>query len=158
MYFIHTITLIILLFILFLLWKEEKRFQRSITYGLARKFWSLKEKREYIRFDDEIKIRYRILDKSPKFLSTKTANISQKGLCLLTYEKLIKKGYLDLELEVPGFSKPIKTVGEIVWTKDLKNKNAEGKRLFYVGIKLSKIDPEYEAILLTHLNRLKEVQ
>ncbi|MEE8317962.1 MAG: PilZ domain-containing protein [Candidatus Omnitrophota bacterium] len=85
----------------------------------------------------------------------KPSNISRKGLCLLTYEKLKEKTCLDLELDIPGFSRSVKTTGQVVWIKELKKQDAQGRRQFYIGIRFLKIAPESEAILLTHLGTLK---
>jgi hypothetical protein len=139
-----------------MLWREEKRFRSLITHGLASKFWVLRERRKYIRFDDELKIRYNPVRNSHNFHYSKTSNVSKKGLCLLTYEKLKEKDFIDLEIEIPGFLKPIKVVGEVMWIKDLHNKDTEGRRLFYTGLRFYKIRPEAEAVLLTHLNTLKQ--
>jgi len=156
MYLAYGVTLILLALIMALLWKEERAFRKRLTHGLATKYWTLRERRRYIRFDDEIKIRYNLVRGPQDSRMVKTSNISKKGLCLVTYEKLRKKTYLALELEVPGFSKPVKLVGHVTWLKELKNQDALGRRRFYVGVLFSKIKPEYEAILLTHLNTLKQ--
>ena len=155
MFCLYGTMLIILLCILLLLRIEERRVRKSITHGLANKFWILRERRRFVRFDKEIKIRYNLKDKSLDSQNSKTTNISKSGLCMVTYEKLEEKKYLDLELEVPDFPAPIKVTGEVAWTKDLKTTDADGKRLFYVGIRFYKITPDTEAILLSYLNTLK---
>jgi len=152
----YSVTIVVLVLILILLWNEERRFRRSITHGLASKFWILRERRRFVRFKEEMKIRYNLLqDKSSKFIPSKTSNVSRKGLCLLTYEKLKVKDCLNLEIELPDFSKPITLTGHVLWIKDLQSHDAQDRRLFYVGIRFSKIKPEFEAMLLTHLNTLK---
>lgn len=155
MYLIYTVTLAVLIIILILLWKEERRLGKNITHGLANKFWILRERRKYVRFKKETKIRYHLLHKPSAFTQSKTADISRKGLSLLTYEKLRSKDWLNLEIELPNFSRPVRLTGQVVWTKDLQKQDDQGRRLFYVGIKFSKIKPEFEAMLLTHLNTLK---
>lgn len=156
MYLMHSVTIIVLVLILILLWKEERRFRRSITHGLANKFWILRERRRFVRFKEGMKIRYSLLQhKSSKSVSSKTSDVSRKGLCLLTYEKLKVKDQLNLEIELSDFSKPITLTGQVLWVKDLQSHDAQGRRLFYVGIRFSKIKPEFEAMLLTHLNTLK---
>ena len=157
MYLAYGVILILLVLIMTFLRKEERAFAKRTTHGLASKYWTtLRERRSYIRFDDEIKIRYNLVRGSQDSCMAKTSNISKKGLCLVAYEKLRKESYLALELEVPGFSKPVKLVGQVVWLKELKNQDALGRRRFYVGVLFSKIKPEYEAILLTYLNTLKQ--
>ncbi len=158
MYLFYSTLLIFLCIILILLKNEEKRLKKSTTHGLARKFWELRERRMYVRFDENLKIGYNLLPKAPRFQESKTINLSKKGLCLLTYEKLNEKKHLDLEVEVPGFSKPVKFIGQVMWIKDMQSQDERGRRLFYVGIKFIKIAPESEAILLTHLNKLKVVK
>ena len=61
-------------------------------------------------------------------------------------------------MDVSGIPKPVKLIGEIVWIKDLQKQDEEGKRLFYAGVRFSKINPKYEALLLSHLNTLKPIK
>ncbi len=157
MYLIYTVTLIVLVIILFLLWGEERRLRNSRSHGLASKYWVLKEKRRYVRFGEELRIRYD-LTKAPQpsvFEASKTTNISKKGLCLVTYEKLKKKDMLTLEIELPDFSKKVSVAGKVMWVKDGKKTDSKGRRLFFAGIQFLKITPECEALLLAHLSRLK---
>lgn len=156
MYLAYSFTLILLVLILMLLWKEERAFRKKTTYGLASKYWALRERRRYVRFNDEIKIRYNLLPNPHNPSTSKTFDISKKGLCLITYEKLKKKSYLELELDVPGSLKPLKLVGQVMWLKELKNHDAMDRRVFYVGIRYSKMNPESEAMLLMHLDELKQ--
>ncbi len=160
MYLAYLVILVLLSVILILLWEEERRFKRSISQGLANKYWILRERRRFVRFNEELKIRYNVLRESSNFNNAKTSNISRKGIGLLAYEKLRKKDYVDMEIELPQFPKPIKLIGQVIWTKDLETCDENGRRLFYTGIKFLKINPEAEALLLTHLNalRLRQVQ
>lgn len=155
MYLIYTLALVLLLAILLLLFAEEKRFRKNISYGLASKFWILRERRRFVRFDEEIKIRYNLQKGPSPLLNSKTSNLSRKGLCLVAYEKLKKKTGIDLEIDVPGFSRPVRAAGQVMWVKELSSSDEQGRRLFYVGIKFFKLNPEHEAMLLTHLNTLK---
>jgi hypothetical protein len=154
MYLVYSITLAILILILILIWMEEIRFRKSISHGIANKYWMLRERRHFVRFKDEIKIRYNIIG-SKLNGNGKTNNISRAGLCISTYEKLKEKDAMELEITVPGFPKPVKLIGRIVWIKELHSPDSQGRRLFYTGISFHKINPESEAILLTHLNTLK---
>lgn len=155
MYLIYTLVLMVLLVILLLLFDEERRFRNSITHGLASKFWILRERRRFVRFKEEMKIRYAFKINPSTVLESKTADVSRKGLCIVTYEKLKKNTAMDLDIEVPGFSKPIHMAGQVMWTKELKAFDEKGRRLFYAGIKFFKISPEHEAVFLAHLNNLK---
>jgi len=149
MYLIYTIILLTLLLVLVITLAEEIRTRRGITHGIANKYWVLREKRRFVRFQEGMKIRYN------RQGDIKMRNISRKGLCISTYEKLKTKDSLEIEIEVPGFSKPIKLMGQVMWVKELRSPDDQGRRMFYTGMRFGKIDPAAEAVLITHLNTLK---
>jgi len=156
MYLMYTIALIVCALILILLWKEERRFRKNITHGLVNKFWLLRERRRFVRFKKELRIRYDLSRRTPRTVGTRTGDISRKGVCLLTYERLKQKDSLNLEIDLPDFSKPVTLTGQVVWTKDLKTYDAQGRRLFYAGVRFFKMRPQSEAMLLTYLNNYRD--
>lgn len=155
MYLIYTVILLILILVLLITLAEEIRTRRGITHGIANKYWVLREKRRFVRFQEDMKIRYSRIDSAHSQDSAKMRNVSRKGLCISTYEKLKEKDNLEIEIEVPGFSKPVKLMGQVMWVKELRSPDEHGRRMFYTGMRFGKIDPEAEAILITHLNTLK---
>ena len=155
MYLIYTIILLILVLILGVTLKEEVMARKGVTHGMANKYWILREKRRFVRFQEDMKIRYNRIGSESNQAITKMRNVSRKGLCISTYEKLKKKDMLAVEIEVPGFSKPVRLTGSVMWIKELRSTDKDGRRMFYTGMKFGKIDPESEAILITHLNTLK---
>jgi predicted DNA-binding WGR domain protein len=155
MYLIYTIILLVLLLILAFTLIEEVKSRRGITHGTANKYWMLREKRGFVRFQENLKIRYNRIGSEINQGDIKMRNISRKGLCISTYEKLKEKDNLEVEIEVPGFSKSVKLLGSVMWIKELRSPDDQGRRIFYTGIKFGKINPESEAMLITHLNTLK---
>lgn len=155
MYLIYAIILFLLILILFVTLKEESIIRKNITHGLANKYWMLKEKRRFVRFREDLKIRYNRVGSEPGLDNTRIENISRKGLCISTYEKLNENDSLEIEIEIPGFSKPVKLIGHVAWIKELRSSDEQGRRIFYTGIKFKNINPESEAVLITHLNTLK---
>jgi len=155
MYLAYTIILLILILILAITLREEIMVRKGITQGVANRYWVLREKRRFVRFPENLKIRYNRIGSETNSGNTKMRNVSRKGLCISTYEKLKKKDSLEIEIEVPGFSKSVKLIGSVMWVKELRAADDHGRRLFYTGIRLGKIDPEAEAMLITHLNTLK---
>lgn len=155
MYLLYTVILLVLILILSITLREEIRARKGITQGIANKYWILREKRRFVRFHENMKIRYNRIGSEPNPDNAKMQNISRKGLCISTYEKLKEKDSLELEIEVPGFSKPVKLTGSVMWIKELHSPDDKGRRMFYTGIRFGKIDPESEAVLITHLNILK---
>ena len=115
----------------------------------------MKEKIRFVRFQEDMTIRYNRVNSTSGKRDTEMKNISAKGLCISTYEKLEKKDMLDMEIEVPGFPKPIRLTGSVMWVKELRSADKDGRRMFYTGLRFGKIDPGSEAILITHLNTLK---
>jgi hypothetical protein len=155
MYIIYAVILLVLVLILCLTLKEEIIARKGITHGTANKYWDLREKRRYIRFQDDLVIRYNRVDSGSGWNDIGMKNISKKGVCISTYEKLKKKDMLDMEIEIPGSSKPLRLVGSVMWVKELRSPDEDGKRIFYTGLKFGNIAPESEAVLITHLNTLK---
>jgi PilZ domain len=158
MYLLYTAILLVLVLILFLTWKEEVMARKGITHGTLNKYWILRERRKFVRFHEDLKIRYNRLGSEPKSGNPKMSNMSRAGLCISTYEKLKEKDNLDLEIEIPGFSKPVKLTGIVMWVKELQTGDGQGRRIFYTGIKFCKISPESEAVLITHLNTLRRAE
>jgi len=155
MYLAHIIILLILILMLALIVKEEARARKDITHGIANKYWVLREKRKFVRFNEGLKIRYNRIESGTRPADSKIRDISRKGLCVSSYEKFKEKDSLEIEIEVPGFSKPVKATGSVIWVKELRSNDDHGRRIFYTGIKFGNINPESEAILITHLNTLK---
>jgi len=154
MYLAYTVILFILCLILFLVWVEEARHRNSIIHGIANKYWILRERRHFVRFNSDMKIRYSLINSNHTH-DADTNNISRAGLCISTYEKLKEKDAMELLVDVPGFSKPVKLTGRVIWVKELHSHDNQGRRIFYTGIRFNKVSPDSEAILLTHLNKLK---
>lgn len=155
MYLAYTIILLVLVLILVITLKEEIRVRKGIAQGVANKYWILREKRRFVRFQDDLNIRYNRIGAETKPDNIKMQNVSKKGMCISTYEKLKEKDSLEIEIEVSSFSKPVKLTGSVIWVKELKSPDDHGRRIFYTGIMFGKINPESEAILITHLNTLK---
>jgi hypothetical protein len=155
MYLVYAVILFVLTVILMVTLREEIKARKGITHGIANKYWMLKEKRRFVRFDADLKLRYNRVDSGSGSSDSKTQNVSRKGLCISSYEKFNQKDKLEIEIEVPGFSKLVKLTGSVMWVKELSSPDEQGRRIFYTGVKFYHISPESEAILVTHLNTLK---
>ncbi|OIO34150.1 MAG: hypothetical protein AUJ70_01715 [Candidatus Omnitrophica bacterium CG1_02_40_15] len=155
MYLAYTIILLMLILILAITLREEVRIRKGVTQGIANRYWVLREKRRFVRFRENLKIRYNRIGSELSPDNTKMQNMSKTGLCISAYEKLKQKDKLEIEVEVPGFSKSVKLIGSVIWVKQLQSTDDHGRRLFHTGIRFGKIGPEAEAILITYLNTLK---
>jgi len=155
MYLIYAVILIVLILVLAATLLEELRYRRAITYGFLNKYWVLREKRKFVRFNEDMKIRYNRIGSESEETDFQMKNISASGLCISTYEKLKERDGLELEIDMPGFNRPVKVKGCVVWIKELHSSDDHGRRIFYTGIKFGKINPDSEAMLITHLNTIK---
>jgi len=154
-YLVCAVILLILILILALILREGATVRKGITHGVANKYWILREKRNFVRFQENMKIRYNRIGFGLRQDNTKIQNISSNGLCISTYEKLKEKDNLEIEIEVPGFSKPVKLIGAVMWVKELHSSDEQGRRIFYTGIRIRKIRSESRIILMAHLNTMK---
>jgi len=155
LYIASAIILLILISILALILREGFNAKKGVTHGVANKYWILREKRNFVRFQEDMKIRYNRVGSLPSQSDTKMQNISSSGLCISTYEKLKEKDSLEMEIEVPDFSKPVKLIGTVMWVRELHSSDEKGRRMFYTGIKIGKIRSESKIILIAHLNTMK---
>ncbi len=159
MYLFYGTILVILLSILIVIYKEERRLRFGVSYGKIDRYLILKERRRYIRFNEEVPVHYKtIQNSSAAFHGGITKDLSKAGLGMVIDERLNIEEILDINFKVPDFDRPIKVIGRVVWIKEIKDKesNSQEKRTFRVGISFRKIDPESETLLVLYLNKLKQ--
>ena len=80
---------------------------------------------------------------SEKVIS-KTKDISQGGICLITYTSLRKGDVLNLKFRLKGYDKSIEAVGKVVWTQVFEIGNQKG---YDNGIEFIDIPEEYKSII-----------
>ncbi len=93
----------------------------------------MKEKRQFPRFYLDILVNYSTNAK------TRSKDISQEGICIITKKAFKKDSYLNLVFTLPEDTKEIKAYGKVVWSK-MKKSN-----LYENGIKfwhISNFDKE----------------
>jgi len=110
------------------------------------------ERREYPRVDDLLSINYRLLNSTGPFIDTVCKNISVGGLCFPVMESLKQDSLLDIEINIRGIKKNIKSQGRVAWSK-----KREDKRYPYVvGFEFTEIeDSERDFILHYVWEKLK---
>lgn len=103
------------------------------------------EKREFIRLNANIKIKYKILFRGKK-KETLSKNISGGGIKLFLNEKLEVNALLKLELKIPKHPELISAEAIVVWV--------EKSRIlpkFNTGIKFTKIEPISKARIFKYI-------
>jgi len=100
----------------------------------------MKEKREYVRLDLNVKVDWKKIgetsDPSDEF-TDKTKNISVGGLCLIVNEKLNVGDKLQIGLELPS-KKIINTEGRVMWINEYEIFGKEEEQFYDVGIEFMK--------------------
>ncbi|MBN2534116.1 MAG: PilZ domain-containing protein [Spirochaetales bacterium] len=59
-------------------------------------------------------------------MMSKTRDISQGGICLITFSPLQIGDILNLRIRLKGFHKPFKALGKVVWTQTFEIGGQEG--------------------------------
>ena len=113
------------------------------------------ERRQYTRFDTEVKIyyrvnydiktkvRFRLIDKTknlimPPSYFALSKNVSAQGVCFSSERKLNKGDLLHIEIYLPAQKEPVRMEGEVCWSHHLKGD--EDKKKIYAGVKLITVE------------------
>ena len=107
----------------------------------------MEDKRKFKRFSIDLNARYLLGRNQKEWRGCSVINISREGIGIEVYlrERIRIGSTLKIEIIVPTKEEPIKTVGVLVWIKEVK-----GKMDFVGGIKLIKIDSEEKWTLLDY--------
>lgn len=130
-------SLILLGFILLVIYRNEYRLKKiSAPDGKVKEYWGSRERRQSVRLEIPLEIKYTCAPAYNHNHHSLTRNISQGGVQLLIYEKLNVGDIINLELNLTPQEHPIIGKGEIVWLKDAAAEGSgEQKRAFVTGIK-----------------------
>ncbi len=134
---IELVLLVMLIMILFIVWREEK-YQQKLRIPTARiqSIWNGMERRERERVNLVLKARYQVTRNHHKIQgSSFSEDISLGGMRLVTYEKLRQGEELELEMEMLPHE-ILKCKARVVWIKDLEQKE---KRGFMVGVQFTEL-------------------
>ncbi|MEE9500139.1 MAG: PilZ domain-containing protein [Candidatus Omnitrophota bacterium] len=115
---------------------EKKKRKREMRAVKLNGFWDGANRRSVERLNITLEVQYFI---NAKIATSKSADISTKGIRLLLDEKIEKTTPLRLEIKIPNQSHLIRANGEVVWAKEsTTDEKTVAKRLFNTGIKFSK--------------------
>ena len=84
-------------------------------------------------------------------IKSKTKDISQGGICLITRSPLKEGDVLNLTIRLLGEEKPFKVKGRVVWTQVFEIGNQKG---YDNGIEFTEIPEDNRAIIETFLRRM----
>lgn len=132
---------------------EKKNRERGMRAVKLKGFWDGSDRRTTDRLDITLEVKYFI---NTRITTSKSADISTKGIRLLLDEKIEKTTPLRLEIKIPDQSRLIKAAGEVVWAEEsIEDKKIAAKRLFNTGIKFSKFQATDEKRLFDFIYSLQ---
>ena len=85
---------------------------------------------------------------------SKTRDISKGGICLITYEPLVKGDILDLKFTLGSEKKVIEATGRVAWTQTFEIGNQKG---YDNGIEFIDIPDEYRDIIEKYIQQMFSV-
>ena len=110
------------------------------------------ERRKFIRFDLDTKVRYRFFDgmSIDESMQAKAKNLSAEGVCIVTQKEIPRNKDIELDVSLPGKKAPVRIHGKVVWTYKIKGVDKNMPDRFEAGIKLYTIDKADENTLLKY--------
>ena len=99
------------------------------------------EKRKYIRLHASIGVSYRLIGKDKKATPDLSIvkNIGGGGVRIFAKGDLRNGDLLELDIQIPHLSDPIRAIGEVVWFNALKSKEREFRE---AGVRFREIAPK----------------
>ncbi len=132
---------------------EKKNRKRGMRAVKLKGFWNGSDRRTTDRLNITLEVKYFI---NARVTTSKSMDISTKGIRLLLDEKIEKTTPLGLEIKIPDQSRLIKAAGEVVWAEEsIEDEKIAAKRLFNTGIKFSKFQAADEKRLFDFIYSLQ---
>ena len=140
---------------LLMLWGHEKiATKRVMPLAKIKEYWNNDERRSHVRFNKDLEVEYSV-EKRPHLKKSKSLNLSKGGVKLLMDEKLPKGAILDLKMSLPEKKQTIEIEAEVVWTKDVDEKDLSGKRFFHSGLKFIAIKEPSRTHFLQYITQFE---
>jgi len=137
--------------VIFLIVLREERLaaQGKIPLGRLRRFWLHSDRRRAPRYRVDWPIRYQRLPPS-EMNHAKSRDLSTTGVALVVPERLEVGSVIQIELTLPGETRPWAVAAQVRWTREIPSQE---KRLFALGVQFQGLDPEKEKQLAAVLGK-----
>ena len=106
------------------------------------------DKRKFVRFNVDLPVRYRVLESLGPYKITSTEDMCENGIRINLPEYFEPGTILELTINIPDQSRPIATIGRIVWVKKDLFSDAYTSGLSLVHIKELDKEKFYQYALL----------
>lgn len=152
---IEVIFIVLLCVVLFMIYMREigssKKKSRKAS---LEEYWSGKDRRRHIRFNNKLEVSYTVVKKSRLKSNGHTIDISEGGLKILIPEKLGKGEILGFTISFPGNGRPANVEGEVVWSEEFNCADPSGRRMFYSGVRFLAIKEPSGSNLIEYIHSL----
>lgn len=152
----ETVILLVLITALVTIIIEESKIKRSkIPRGTVKEYWSGPERRQSIRINTSLIVRYGMAKEDHNRLNGRTKDVSSNGMRLLINEKLTKGTLLLLEFDLPDTKDAINAEGKVIWADgEFGERDKSGRRIFHTGIQFIDIKPDAKNRLTAYIKRI----
>ena len=111
----------------------------------------MRERREYIRLSDSLKIIYRVVTTPPGDAGSISKNIGGGGICFPVKHNLSRGDTLKLEVHLPELAEPIVSTVEVAWVHTKTDIEKDKEFLYVMGVKFIDIDPLDRGKILSYI-------
>jgi len=133
--------------------EEKGKRRKSLRPIKLEGYWNGRERRSAERLNVTLDVRYSIYGKTVK---ANSADLSTSGIRLILDEKIEKGSTLQMEIQLPGMNRSIKSNGEVAWSKEsFEDEKNVPKRFFNTGIRFVRLDKEDQKNLFDFMQNLK---
>jgi hypothetical protein len=117
-------------------------------------YWSGKERRRHVRFKDRLDVDYSVIKGGKPRKGGRTIDVSEGGLRMLIYEKLIQGEVLELIIELPGTGAAARVNGKVVWSEEASDPDQDGRRTFYSGLQFLSVREPVDSGFIRYIRSL----
>jgi len=141
--------------VLFMIYMHEKSSsKKNGRKASLEEYWSGKDRRRHIRFNDKLEVSYTVPKKAKLKSKGHTIDISEGGLKILIPEKLGKGDILGFTITFPDNGRSANVEGEVVWSEEFEGTDPSGKRLFYSGVRFLAVKEPSGYSLMEYIHSL----
>lgn len=110
------------------------------------------ERRQFVRLDTTLAVKYRVLPSSIPEQATHTKNIGGGGLCVFLKERLPVGTPLEVQITLPGREKPAVFTAEVIWCEESEMVGSPRReRAIHAGVRFVFIHPTDQDAIMQHV-------
>ena len=122
--------------------EERLASQGRVPLGRLRRLWMRgKERRRAPRYRVNWPVHVQRAINVPPKKAARTRDLSYTGAALIVDALFEIGSQIQLEVALPSHPAPLTTIALVIWCKEMPKSNREGRRIFYMGVQFTDLDP-----------------